>query len=203
MRSIEDITSYKVPIICDEGECISSEDFGLFHYEPFLPYSLTEETTKILLEMDQWMETLHQIEGIDWCGVYLAIPAQEENELDHPALLKLAYRGAMSRALFPITEEFAKGSNNSTVALSGKTIVVNSVESYVDNGGAYYTCDQRVCSEYCAPFFGENGRVIGIIDVESFTESTFANDAILQEIEKAMEAIQSLLRRFVEAQQLG
>ena len=202
MKSIEDIVSYQVPIICDDGECISAADFGLFHYEPYLPYGLNEESTALLLQLDQWMETLHHLEGVDWCGVYLAIPPQEENELDHPALLKLVYRGAMSRALFPLTEEFAKGSNNSTVALSGKTIIVNSVGQYVEEGGSYYVCDKRVCSEYCAPFFGENGKVIGIIDIESFTENTFHQDSLLEEVEKAMEAIEDLLRRLVKAQQL-
>jgi L-methionine (R)-S-oxide reductase len=62
------------------------------------------------------------------------------------ALLKTAYVGDPSRALFPLNEEFAKNSNNSTVGLSGRWVVVQDVRSY---NGPYYECAQKACSIAC------------------------------------------------------
>ena len=42
-----------------------------------------------------------------------------------PTLLKLAYRGVDSRGLFPVTEEFAKQSNNASCALWRRAKIVD------------------------------------------------------------------------------
>ncbi len=42
-----------------------------------------------------------------------------------PCLVKEAYVGEPSRAYFPLTEEFALTSNNSTAALRQHAIVIN------------------------------------------------------------------------------
>jgi hypothetical protein len=48
-------------------------------------------------------------------------------------LMKLAYTGAPSRAYFPLTEEFAKSSNNSTVAMTGNTGIIQDVTKLADD----------------------------------------------------------------------
>lgn len=53
----------------------------------------------------------------------------------YQGLLKEAYRGAASRAIFPLTAEFAEQSNNSWVALNAKAKLVADVSAYE---GPYY-----------------------------------------------------------------
>jgi putative methionine-R-sulfoxide reductase with GAF domain len=84
-----------------------------------------------------------------------------------PALVKLAYRGRESRPEFPLTEAFARSSNNVQVALTGKALVLDDVRAHVAAGGAYYECDPRVQSEACLPLLDANGKCVGIIDAES------------------------------------
>lgn len=58
--------------------------------------------------------------GADWVGIYRVV----EEEDGKKSLLKEAYRGAVSRGIFPLTEAFAAGSNNSTCAMTRKAKVV-------------------------------------------------------------------------------
>ena len=74
-------------------------------------------------------------------------------------LVKLSYFGAPSRAEFPLTDEFAAISNNSTVGLSGKARIINDVPAYLTKGGEYYTCDPKVLAEACIPLFDAQGQV--------------------------------------------
>ena len=102
------------------------------------------------------------------------------NTKSGPALVKLAYRGSPSRAEFPLTKKFAEHSNNSTVGLSGKAVLVDNVEKYIEEGKPYYECDNKVQSELCVPIFSEKRKIIGIIDLESFQKNFFENKKIIQ-----------------------
>jgi len=87
-----------------------------------------------------------------------------------PYLLKLAYSGNFSRAGFPLTESFKEHSNNSWVAMEGRSKLIQDLEAY---SGPYYICDGLVNSEMCVPIFDGEGKVIGIIDAESYTKNFF------------------------------
>lgn len=107
-------------------------------------------------------------------GVYKKIsPAQGPS-----VLVKLAYRGAPSRAEFPLTEEFATHSNNSRVGLTGAPRLIQSVAAHVASGGEYYTCDPSVCAEACLPLLGPAAAVVGIVDVETAKPDFFHGDAL-------------------------
>jgi len=119
------------------------------------------------------VEALHDATGADWSGIYrrLRIPGSDD------ALQKVSYRGRPSRALFPLTEEFALHSNNSTAALRRRAIRVDDVEAYVALGHPYYECDPSVRSELCVPVI-RAGESIGLIDLESFVPSKFGSPAL-------------------------
>jgi len=70
---------------------------------------------------------------MDWVGIYRVVDSGE----GYKALLKEAYRGSASRGLFPLTEEFAKGSNNSTCALRRRATVVSDTRSLNDDQPYY------------------------------------------------------------------
>jgi L-methionine (R)-S-oxide reductase len=109
-----------------------------------------------------------------------------------PALVKLAYRGSPSRAEFPLTEEFAAHSNNSSVGLTGHARVIQDVVSYAAAGGQYYTCDPSVMAEVCLPLFC-NGHVCGIIDAETAVKDFFTPTALCRVVAFALVA-QSIVR---------
>jgi hypothetical protein len=116
--------------------------------------------------------------GADWCGVYqVAAPtpgaAAWGGSATAPSLQKLAYVGAPSRALFPLTPEFAAGSNNATVGLSGDTVVIHDTEA-LPKDAPYYVCDGKVRSEVCTPIWGAEGVLLGIMDCEAFAPRAFA-----------------------------
>jgi putative methionine-R-sulfoxide reductase with GAF domain len=86
--------------------------------------------------------------------------------------------GLPSRAEFPMTAEFAHGSTNSTVGLSGRAMVIADVGHHVESGGGYYVCDPKVKSEACLPILGEAGEVIGIVDAEAEARSFFGEERL-------------------------
>ena len=85
-------------------------------------------------------------------------------------LVKLAYVGRPSRAIFPLNELFHDISNNSWVAMEGRPKLIQDVGSY---DGPYYACDGDVQSELCVPILDSAGTVLGIIDAESFNKAHF------------------------------
>ena len=85
-------------------------------------------------------------------------------------LVKLAYVGRPSRAIFPLNSLFHTISNNSWVAMEGRPKLIQDVAAY---DGPYYACDGDVQSELCAPILGDDGAVLGIIDAESFQKGHF------------------------------
>jgi L-methionine (R)-S-oxide reductase len=85
-------------------------------------------------------------------------------------LVKLAYVGRPSRAIFPLTPVFHEISNNAWVAMEARPRLIQDVRTY---DGPYYTCDGDVQSELCVPILADDGEVLGIIDAESFAPGHF------------------------------
>jgi len=114
--------------------------------------------------------------GVEWVGVYERV-ALRDGAPGAPAgagdaLVKVAYVGAPSRAVFPLTPAFARGSNNSLVGLSGDAVVVSDTRA-LGADDAYYACDGRVRSEFCLPVADARGAVVGIVDAEAWRPRAF------------------------------
>lgn len=165
---------YKVPELGEGGAC------SLFGQLVEEPYDLTailggrsEHNQQALQALSNIAAFYREHSGLNWFGIYQA----RTNTNDEPVLVKLAYYGAPSRAEFPLNDEFAKISNNSTVGLSGKAKVINDVAAYLGTGGEYYTCDPKVQAEACLPLFDQSGKIAGIVDAEDFNKNVFTADA--------------------------
>ncbi|MBY4675405.1 GAF domain-containing protein [Marinobacterium arenosum] len=161
---------FQVPELGEGGACSL---FGQLAEEPYdLRPILGGESAandQLLADLNAAAEQLTGQTGVDWLGLY----ARRTNPQGEEVLVKLAYRGAPSRAEFPLNPEFATISNNSTVGLSGKGRLIQSVADYLAQGGEYYTCDPKVQAELCIPLFDKQDRVIGILDAEAFTANFF------------------------------
>ncbi len=92
------------------------------------------------------------------------------------SLVKEAYVGAPSRALFPLTEEFARSSNNSTAALRAVGTVYWDTDARPDDA-PYYECDGRVRFEVCFPIL-RAGEVIGLLDLEAWRPHHLTRDGV-------------------------
>jgi putative methionine-R-sulfoxide reductase with GAF domain len=155
----DDLYRYRVPLPTEGPGCslLADEPYDL---RPILG-GQTADTTDSLLRLGILVNAVHGESGCGWLGVYQARAGSNEQ-----VLVKLSYRGKPSRAEFPLTKEFAVDSNNSTVGLSGKARIIDDVECYVREGGAYYTCDPNVQAEACLPLFDIAGNIAGIVDAE-------------------------------------
>ncbi len=178
-RDIERLLSYKVPKLSPDGSCSIIDELDDSPYDLkkiLLNNGFKEQDTYSLVgRLDRIIEFLHKEIGADWSGIYKKL-----NTAKGPALVKLAYRGSPSRAEFPLTEKFAEHSNNSTVGLNGKAVLVNNVKKYIAEGKPYYECDNKVQSELCVPIFSTSKEILGIIDLESFKENFFSDNKITQ-----------------------
>ncbi len=92
---------------------------------------------------------------VSWVGFYLL--RQTEMILgphrDKPACSPIGLHGACG-----------------TAALSGTTLVVRDVREL---GAAYIACDPRDLSEIVVPVRARGGRVVGVLDVDSFDAGAF------------------------------
>ncbi|MFZ5446382.1 MAG: GAF domain-containing protein [Myxococcota bacterium] len=165
---------YRVPKLSDDGSCSLHEEL-----DP-KPYDLSEalggrsvQTSFSLLTIDALIESAQQRLGCEWLGAY-----QLRARPGGPALVKLAYRGAESRAEFPMTDDFAARSNNVAVGRSGTARIINDVGAHLAQGGAYYECDPKVQSEACLPVLDANGKVVGIIDAEATQRGFFTPERL-------------------------
>ncbi|GGC84341.1 GAF domain-containing protein [Undibacterium terreum] len=166
---------YQVPELGEGGSC------SLFGQAAPEPYNLeatlggkSPAKLRLLQQVTAVVNFYQQHSRSQWFGVYQKLV----NPQGETVLAKLAYFGAMSRAEFPLTPEFAAISNNSTVGLSGKGRIINNVESYVAAGGEYYTCDPKVQAEACLPLLAQDGKVLGIIDSEAFEQNIFSGSEL-------------------------
>ena len=162
--------TYPVPMLSDDGTCSVVDEMAP------VPYDLTgilggrsEQATRRLALLERLVERAQETTGCDWVGVYQrrATPAGS------PVLVKLSYVGRPSRAEFPLTAAFAEGSTNSTVGLTGRSLVIDDVKRHVEAGGAFYVCDGEVQSEACLPLLDETREVLGIVDAEAKPLSFF------------------------------
>jgi L-methionine (R)-S-oxide reductase len=162
----EGLYNYPVPLLSEDGSCSLIEELSP------TPYNLTPRlgepnsaTVRRLLLLRQLVSRVMDLTGSDWFGVYQARGAKPQR-----ALVKLAYLGRPSRAEFPLTTDFAKGSTNATVGLSGEAKIIDDVAAYTAQGGGFYVCDDAVKSEACLPLFNFEGTVstvLGIMDAEA------------------------------------
>ena len=161
---------YQIPELGEGGACSL---FGYLQDEPFKLsdyVSQSTQTTEKLAQLQLIVDYVIENTKLDWYGIY-----QNTHTNEGEQLLKLAYFGAPSRPLFPLTAEFATASNNVQVAFSGKGRVINNVEQYLAAGGEYYTCDPKVKAEACLPLFNAQKQCIGIVDGEAFSTDFFDN----------------------------
>lgn len=159
---------YQIPELGEGGACSL---FGYLQDEPFKlsDYVATHSQNEHkLANLQNIVNYIQQQTQVDWYGIYQATDTSEGAQL-----LKLAYHGAPSRPLFPLTEAFAAGSNNVQVALSKQGRVINNVENYLASGGEYYTCDPKVKAETCLPLFNAQNECVGIVDAEAFNNDFF------------------------------
>ena len=165
---------FEVPLISEDGSCSLIDEM-----DP-VPYDLArivggenEANTRKLKLLNIMVTRATMVTGAGWVGIY----QHRTNPVGHQVLVKLAYRGRPSRAEFPLTSEFAKGSTNSTVGLSGQAKLIDDVAAYTAEGGGFYVCDDAVQSEICVPVFDvTSGKVLGIIDAEALPKAFFNPD---------------------------
>ncbi|NOS67422.1 MAG: GAF domain-containing protein [Candidatus Peribacteraceae bacterium] len=178
-EEIEKLYTYLVPKLGVGSSCSIFHELEKMPYDLTRTFGLTKESlrqhwmTLRLWRLNRIIDSLYSTTGVDWIGIYRSVT----NTNGERVLVKEAYRGAPSRAEFPLTEEFAKNSNNSTVGLTGKAICFQDIEEYL---GPYYKCDSKVQSEFCVPILNSKGAVTGIIDAESFHTQHFTNERLLQ-----------------------
>lgn len=188
--ALNSLYTYKVPRLSPDGSCSLHTEL-----DP-QPYDLAKvlggrsvQSSFALLTLDGMVESVQEKTGCDWLGLY-----QRRELPGGPALVKLAFRGVNSRAEFPLTEAFAKTSNNVAVALSGQARVLQDIRAHVAGGGAYYECDPKVQSEACLPMLDPNGKVIGIVDAESTKPSHFTPERLALLVSLATEITSHLPR---------
>jgi L-methionine (R)-S-oxide reductase len=165
---------YEVPLISEDGSCSLIDEM-----DP-TPYDLArilggenEANTRKLKLLNIMVTRATMVTGADWVGIY----QRRVNAVGNTVLVKLAYRGRPSRAEFPLNAEFAKGSTNSSVGISGQAKLIDDVAVYTAEGGGFYVCDDAVQSEICVPIFDTAGsNVIGIIDAEAAPKAFFNAD---------------------------
>lgn len=179
-EELTNLYTYPVPKPGPGGTCSLTNDLAEQTYNLAQTLGLKSKISNLqshhltlrLWRLNQVVAALDEQTHIDWIGIYRKI----EKSTGAVVLLKEAYRGRPSRAEFPLTEEFASHSNNSTVGLTGKGIVIQSIQNY---NGPYYQCDAAVQSECCLPIINQNGIVTGIVDAESFHPEFFTQKRIL------------------------
>lgn len=166
---------YQVPMMTEDGTCSVVDQMAP------VPYDLgailggrSEQTTRRLALLERLVERAQETTGADWVGIY----QRRSNPAGAAVLVKLAYVGRPSRAEFPLTQEFAERSTNSTVGLTGRATVIDDVGKHVEAGGGFYVCDDGVQSEACVPILDEQRQVVGIVDAEASPKGFFGAERL-------------------------
>lgn len=162
--------TYPVPMLTEDGTCSMPDELAP------VPYDLagilggrSEQATRRLALLERLVERAQETTGSDWVGIY----QKRVTPAGQPVLVKLSYVGRPSRAEFPLTAQFAAGSSNSTVGLTGRALVIDDVKRHREAGGGYYVCDNEVQSEACLPLLDDARNVIGILDAEAKPKSFY------------------------------
>lgn len=192
--AVEPKLEYVVPRLSEDGTCSRPGDLSP------TPYSLEslvcswpgkggrEAGVEALGRVTSLVLEGARLSGAGWLGVYLA-----RWDMNPPRLVKLAYTGRPSRAEFPLTQEFARGSANSTVALEGKGVITDDVTDQAHKDAPYYVCDPEVMSEMCWPVVNATGAVVGIVDAEDFRKGYFREGKARETIEIMCRLLADLL----------
>jgi len=193
LELIQALYTYRVPK--SDGACSRTKekeaDLPLFNLAtevygvPLTEALLVHPLTVKIYRLSQIVKDLAALTESDWLGIYKIHPyangkagiAAIGDKKGEKALVKEAYIGETSRAIFPLTEEFAKQSNNSYVGIYKIARVVKDVEGYE---GPYYECSSKVKSEFCVPIVTPYGKVVGIIDAESWTKEHYTDERIAE-----------------------
>lgn len=164
---IEESTLYRypVPMLSEDGSCSLIDELSPTPYDLALILGgMTADNTRKLRLIHRLVDRATVVTGAGWLGIY----QRRSNAQGQEVLVKLAYRGRPSRAEFPLTEDFARHSTNSSVGLTGHAKVIDDVSAYVNQGGGFYVCDSAVQSEACLPILSASGdMVVGILDAEA------------------------------------
>ncbi len=165
---------FEVPLISEDGSCSLIDEMDPVTYDlSRILGGESEANTRKLKLLNIMVTRATMVTGADWVGIY----QRRLNPVGNSVLVKLAYRGRPSRAEFPLNAEFAKGSTNSTVGLSGQAKLIDDVAAFQAEGGSFYVCDDAVQSEICVPIFdAADSKVIGIIDAEASPKAFFNAD---------------------------
>lgn len=179
----EALYQYQVPELGEGGACSLFDEMADEPYQlaPILG-GVTTANSQLLADLNRAVAEITKQSQCDWLGLY----SRRVNAEGEDVLVKLAYQGEPSRAEFPLNDAFASISNNSTVGLTGKGRLIQSVKAYLADGGEYYTCDPKVQSELCIPLYDNNQQVIGILDAEAFQEEFFSAEKLAQFIGLAL-----------------
>ncbi len=172
--------TYDIPKLSPDGSCSILEEKNDIPYNLAHTFGLSEDVTKLasnphtlrLWRLHQITQKVYDKTRVAWFGIYRKIESTKAS-----FLVKESYLGIFSRPEFPLTEIFALKSNNSTVGLRGKAIVIQDIENH---SGAYYKCDGKVQSEFCTPIFNKRNDIIGILDAEAFPKNFFADERLLE-----------------------
>ncbi len=109
--------------------------------------------------------------GYSWVGFYLGAGGSTPDAIAREGEMILSVREPKP-ACSPISLEGACG----RCFLSGRPLVVRDVKAL---GANYIACDPRDRSEVVVPYFDADGRVLGVLDVDSFDAAAFtAHDAV-------------------------
>jgi putative methionine-R-sulfoxide reductase with GAF domain len=164
---------YQVPLLSEGGACSLTGEMDpvLYDLAPVLGGESDPVTRKLKL-LNILVTRATMVTGTDWVGIYQS----RTNAAGTRSLVKLAYRGCPSRAEFPLNAEFAKGSTNSSVGMSGQAKLIDDVAAYTAQGGGFYTCDAAVQSEFCVPILDADGNLLGVIDAEASPTHFFNAD---------------------------
>lgn len=179
LDNYEHLLTYIEPKLNEDGTCPIVKEPGRVY--DLLQYADSEEQRKNLIDLvvrlNRMVRWIHNNTGVSWFGVYLR---------HGDKLVKYVYTGEMSRAEFPISDEYLERSINTRVIYEKQHYYIPDVETYA---GPYYQCDAKVKSELCCPLFDPNGNVIGIFDSEDHRKNFFDDkiDFLRNKAKKAIE----------------
>ncbi len=167
--------AYSVPMMTEDGTCSVVNEVAPVPYDlGVILGGRTEQTTRRLALLERLVNRAQETSGAVWVGVY----QRRTNPGGVAVLVKVAYVGRPSRAEFPLTQEFAQRSTNSTVGLTGRATVIDDVGKHVEAGGGFYVCDDGVQAEACVPILDEKRQVVGIVDAEALQRGFFGAERL-------------------------
>ncbi len=195
---VQKLYVYKVPTVSSDGTCsnvsfmakrpfnIASDGYKIADVDVSSDNSLTERScerlqshpmTLRLFKLNRIVDRLYDMTGAEWIGIYRLIATQDAVSASWgPCLMKEAYKGEPSRALFPISESFASKSTNSWVGLNGSCRIIANTRKR-EEGVSYYGTIRG----------GYQYDVVGIIDLESWKVDHFDAKKVLNVLKVAMD----------------